>query len=124
LHWPNQSPLQVNEIAQRQDIPIKFLVHILIGLKHMGLVKSARGKKGGYLLAKAPSEINLSYLLTGLDEAGNMNSSGNRKSENGHVMDLVWQEIDEAVIGIMQRINFEDICKRARASGKVLVYEI
>ena len=90
----------------------------------MGLVKSARGKKGGYLLAKAPSEINLSYLLTGLDEAGNMNSSGNRKSENGHVMDLVWQEIDEAVIGIMQRINFEDICKRARASGKVLVYEI
>lgn len=46
-----------------QGIPPKYLVQILIELKAKQLVKSQRGKEGGYLLAKAPSEITMGDVL-------------------------------------------------------------
>ena len=59
LHWPNNIPLQINTIAQNQQMPVKFLTQILLQLKQIGYVQSVRGKKGGYLLAKAPQKIRL-----------------------------------------------------------------
>jgi Rrf2 family protein len=52
LHWPKNEPLSLTTIAKRQQIPLKFLSHILLHLKDIGLVHSLRGKEGGYLLAK------------------------------------------------------------------------
>ena len=121
LHWPDQSPLRVNAIAQKQGIPMKFLIHILIGLKERGLVKSMRGKKGGYLLAKPPQEISLSDLLRIFPNETNMaNSDGRQKN----VTALIWQEINESLFNTMKNINFEDICTRARSHEKNFIYEI
>ena len=35
LHWPNKEPVQIHEISEKQDIPIKYLVQILIQLKRI-----------------------------------------------------------------------------------------
>jgi len=123
LHWPNQVPLQVNEIAQRQGIPLKFLIHILINLKHSGLVKSTRGKRGGYSLAKAPAEIKLGDILRSL-EGESPSAATLKKKANQDVMTVVWGEVDNAVSGIMRNISFEDICNRARTNNMNFVYEI
>ena len=53
MHWPKPEPLAINVIARSQRIPIKFLTHILLQLKTMGMVESIRGQRGGYLLVKA-----------------------------------------------------------------------
>ena len=66
LHWPDLTPMQISEIAKRQEIPIKFLVHIMIHLKERGYVNSVRGNKGGYLLAKAPAEIHFGEVIENL----------------------------------------------------------
>ena len=124
LHWPNQIPLQVNEIAERQSIPIKFLVHILISLKQTGFVKSIRGKKGGYVLAKSPKDIRLNDVLMNFGGSEHSVLAHPTKQENGSAMAFIWQETNEAIAKFMKSINFDDICSRVRASGKVLSYEI
>jgi Rrf2 family protein len=53
----------IEEIAKRQDIPAKFLEQILLWLKKGGFVKSIRGKKGGYLLARDPKNITMGQAL-------------------------------------------------------------
>ena len=55
--------VKVEELAAGQVIPANYLVQILIELKAQYLVKSVRGKEGGYLLAKPPAEISLGDVL-------------------------------------------------------------
>ena len=54
---------KVEDLAVEQGIPANYLVQILIELKTRGLVRSHRGKVGGYSLAKAPAEITLGEVL-------------------------------------------------------------
>ena len=53
----NEQSLLISDIAETYDIPKKFLEQILLALKHHGLVRSKRGKFGGYMLLKRPEEI-------------------------------------------------------------------
>jgi Rrf2 family protein len=54
---------KVEELAAEQAIPANYLVQILIELKAKHLVRSVRGKDGGYLLARPPGEITLGDVL-------------------------------------------------------------
>lgn len=59
--------LMISEIAADQDIPKKFLEQILLELKRSGIVMSKRGKAGGYLLLKAPTQISFGEVLRTID---------------------------------------------------------
>jgi len=54
---------RVEDLALAQGIPPNYLVQILIELKSQGIVKSLRGKDGGYSLARSPAEITLGDVL-------------------------------------------------------------
>lgn len=58
---------QIKEIAERQSIPPRFLEQIFQDLKRAGLVGSRRGPRGGYQLAKDPSEIRLGDIVRALE---------------------------------------------------------
>ncbi|WP_137681144.1 RrF2 family transcriptional regulator [Aurantiacibacter suaedae] len=58
-----QGPVQLAEIAERQNIPPKFLTVILSELTRFGLVDSQRGRDGGYWLAIAPVDISYGDLI-------------------------------------------------------------
>jgi Rrf2 family transcriptional regulator, cysteine metabolism repressor len=60
---PTGVALKVEELASENGIPANYLVQILIELKARNIVKSVRGKEGGYLLARAPSEISFGDVL-------------------------------------------------------------
>jgi len=55
--------LMINEIAQSEYIPKRFLESILLELKKNGYLNSKLGKKGGYFLIKNPKEINLLEIV-------------------------------------------------------------
>jgi Rrf2 family protein len=59
--------VQIREIADREQMPAKFLEQILLALKNAGLLHSKMGVGGGYHLAKAPSEISLGQIVRVLD---------------------------------------------------------
>ncbi len=59
--------LQVNELASKEDLPVKFLEQILMQLKGAGYLDSRRGKHGGYLLAKPPEDIIIGHVVRLID---------------------------------------------------------
>ncbi len=59
--------IRIRELAEREQIPMKFLEQILLTLKHAGLLQSQRGVKGGYYLARPPAEITLGEIVRTLD---------------------------------------------------------
>lgn len=56
-------PTQLGRIAETQRVPPKYLELIMLDLKKAGLVKSARGPKGGYVLARSPQEISFGEVV-------------------------------------------------------------
>lgn len=56
-------PVLLKEIAARQNISEKYLSKIILQLKSAGIVKSERGAKGGYFLAKPPSQITIKEII-------------------------------------------------------------
>jgi len=59
--------VQISTIAERTNIPKKFLEQILLTMRHGGMLKSKRGVEGGYALAKRTDEITLSEVIRLVD---------------------------------------------------------
>jgi Rrf2 family protein len=62
-----RGPTKGEQIAQAQDIPLKFLENILLELRHGGLVQSQRGAEGGYWLGRPPEEIKLADVIRAVE---------------------------------------------------------
>ena len=123
LHWPNETPLPITVISKHQQIPLKFLTQILLTLKQLGLVNSTRGKCGGYLLSQAPRLIKLSDVMRGFGGMGFAGAPVKEKPAE-HVMDGVWQDMDEVIVQAMDDVNFEIIRERSRSKEHVIMYGI
>ncbi|MEA5595130.1 Rrf2 family transcriptional regulator [Rivularia sp. UHCC 0363] len=64
----NYGPFSTRVIAGRQNIPAPYLEKLLIEMRRAGLVKSIRGKDGGYQLAREPLLISLGEILEAVGE--------------------------------------------------------
>ena len=53
----------VKDVARRQEVSERYLEHLFLSLKTAGLVKSVRGARGGFALAKAPDKIKLMDII-------------------------------------------------------------
>ncbi len=59
--------VQIKDIAERENIPAKFLEQILLTLKNAGMLQSRMGTGGGYHLARPPEDITLGHIVRVLD---------------------------------------------------------
>lgn len=66
--YEGESPMQIKEIAANADIPQNYLEQLLGKLRRAGIVKSIRGAKGGYILARDPKEIKVLDILIALED--------------------------------------------------------
>ncbi|MDQ3573260.1 MAG: Rrf2 family transcriptional regulator [Actinomycetota bacterium] len=64
---PAGRPVKGTELAEAQGIPLQFLEHILLEMKHAGLVKAKRGAYGGYWLADPPGEISVADVIRSVE---------------------------------------------------------
>jgi Rrf2 family protein len=104
----------IQEIAARQAIPQRYLEQVLLALKRAGLLTSKRGSTGGYHLTKSPDEITVGAVLRAV-EGGNAFEGGPPRMRNGgHEHDLgeLWDEIGEAVAGVVDRWTLGDLVAR------------
>ncbi len=60
-------PLMIADIAEEARVPRKFLEQILLGLKKRGIVRSHRGRQGGYMLGRSPSDISFAEVIRETD---------------------------------------------------------
>ena len=60
-------PMRIADLARAEQIPPKFLELILLDLRNQGLLRSRKGKGGGYLLARDPADIYLGQIVRMFD---------------------------------------------------------
>ena len=64
-----EQPISVSKISEAQNIPLKFLESILTELKNARILKSKKGKYGGYTLNRTPEEIHMAKIMRLFDGA-------------------------------------------------------
>ncbi len=113
-----ETPIQLGEIARRQNISLKYLEQIIRPLKRAQYIKSFRGSKGGHMLNKPPEQITVGEVVA-LLEGGSVltHCSKNPKicsrSERCPTRYL-WKEASDALFARLNHITFADLL----ASGK------
>jgi Rrf2 family protein len=123
-----EGPLQTKVIAQRQDISMKYLEQLMAILKSAGLVRSFRGAKGGYVLAKAPKEVRISEVFDVLEGSSSItvgcveDDSFCAKAADCVARGL-WAEVEQAVRNVLQSVTLQDLVDRTK-NKKTVNYQI
>jgi Rrf2 family protein len=63
----DQGPTPLRAIAKRQDLSVKYLEQLIIPLKAAGFIRSVRGARGGYTLARQPEKISVGQIIETLE---------------------------------------------------------
>lgn len=124
LNWPARMLIQVSAIARRQDIPLKYLEQILIQLKSVNLVESVRGKEGGYRLTKSPHQISLGEVVRKIGGPLLEMPESATKNKRESVFTAIWKEAEESMVGVLDKVNFEEIANKAKTREGAVVYQI
>ncbi len=114
---PGLVPIQ--DIAERQGIPQRYLEQVLLSLKRAGLLGSKRGSSGGYHLTRAPEQISVGDVLRAVEGAQSPVEAQRRPGgkNGGETFDLaeLWGEISRAVSDVVDRVSFGELAGRVRA---------
>jgi Rrf2 family iron-sulfur cluster assembly transcriptional regulator len=123
LHADTEGPTSVRDIAERTGLPQPYLEQILLALKGAGLVRSKRGVGGGYVLARPPSEIALSEIVSAVDgpivagDFGLPHQNGACDHEGQCVLLAVWAQVGDHMRALLTRITLADIADIARGEA-------
>tara|TARA_B100000886_G_scaffold270396_1_gene194381 strand:+ start:648 stop:1070 length:423 start_codon:yes stop_codon:yes gene_type:complete len=113
--FKNNVPISLRDISIRQGISLVYLEQLFLKLKKNELVKSIRGKKGGYTLNKAPNEIKISDILFAVEEK--VKTIGcqkhSKKGCNGKsakcITHNLWDELETHINLFFQEKNLGDL---------------
>ena len=113
--FKNNVPISLRDISIRQGISLVYLEQLFLKLKKNEIVKSIRGKKGGYTLNKNPSEIKISEILSAVEEK--VKTIGcqkhSKKGCNGKsakcITHNLWDELETHINLFFQEKNLGDL---------------
>lgn len=117
-HYQQGTARTVEEMASAQGIPPNYLVQILIELKSANIVKSQRGKDGGYLLAKAPAEITFGDVLRCI-HGEIFDAPGISQPQSPPELRQAWTKLRDAVNREADAITFQKLLEAADDKSKM-----
>ena len=113
----DSEPVLVKAISERQGISKKYLESLLAALKAAGLVRSVRGAKGGYKLARPPERITLEEITVALDGppvlVDCVEDPDTCERSQWCVAKDLWSEITEMLIQKLRSTTLADLAKAA-----------
>ncbi len=116
---PDDQPVQIRDIAQRQQIPQRYLEHLITPLIAAGILVSTRGPRGGVSLVRSPDDVSLDEVIHLLEgsvapvECVN-NPSLCDRSKLCAVRD-VWDDLKKAIDGVLSSVTLSDLVQRQQA---------
>jgi Rrf2 family protein len=128
-HYDRGEPLQIRQISAQQGIPDRYLEQLLATLRRSGIIRSQRGAKGGYMLARSPRTITLLDVVECLEGLDNQPIAANSAAKTVSkvevaVMTEIWQEADQAANAILKKYTLQALCDRrdARKQLDIMYY--
>lgn len=108
-------PVRLAEIAERNDIPERFLVQILLQLKGAGYVQSIRGAAGGYRLATAPEKVSIWDIVQLVDGVSSLGTDDDpsRQGCGWRVLNKVWQGVNHSEEARLRQTDFARLVVQA-----------
>ncbi len=107
----------LSAIAKTQDVPPRFLAKIFQALAKAGVVKSHRGAKGGFSLARPANEITIRDVIEAVEGPVLLNvcltGPGECTRDEICPMHAVWSEAQEKMMSVLASSNFADMAKAA-----------
>ena len=123
--YGSSEPVRIRRIAERHDVPPRFLVQILLQLKGAGLVASVRGAAGGYHLIKPPQDISLGQVMEVIegtpDEKG-QTSSASPDSPAVKVLLHAWKEVSDVERNMLASMTLADLLERTKAQDQQMYH--
>jgi Rrf2 family protein len=126
-YYESGEPMQIRQIAAQQNIPDRYLEQLLATLKRGGIVKSQRGAKGGYLLAREPWKISIFEILICLEglDMGTSETEANSKNIDSSFVAEIWQAAWQAANSVLQKYSLQDLCEKRDSRRKLdIMYHI
>lgn len=110
--------LMLKEIAQRQQLPAAYLEQLMSALKRADLVTATRGAKGGYVLSRHPSKIDLAQVVEALEGPIELSDCPEGaaccgRPESCAVIDL-WHGAQEALVGHLEGVTLAQLAESQR----------
>ena len=101
--------LQVAEIAQRQAIPDRYLEQMLTSLRRSRILRSIRGPRGGYQLARPPGEVTVQEVVAALEGETPNRSSTERSTAEFDVLASLERRLEGARSTILGGTTLQDL---------------
>lgn len=124
-----EGPISLTAIAEKQVISVNYLEQLVTPLRRADYLKSVRGAQGGYMLAKAPSEITVGEILRTLE--GSLAPTDCVESEestchtSGYcVTKVIYEEIFASVNEVVNRITLQDMIDDYNKQGDLAIHTI
>jgi len=120
-------PVLIADLAEREHIPHKFLELILLELRNAGILRSKKGKGGGYALARPPREVTLGQIIRVVDgPLAPIPCVSERAyvpceecvSEEACGTRMVMKEVRDAIAKILDGTTLADVCERVAKVGR------
>lgn len=116
----NSGLLPIKDIASRCDIPHQFLEQIFNRLGKAGIIKSTRGKNGGYELAKPPEQITVLHIVNALE--GDIAFVSKSEDKNDVIVEL-FHEAEKKLQNILS-ISLAALVAKQQTLRKNVIYDI
>ncbi len=111
-------PVNLKDIAERQGVSRRYLEHLMVRLASNGLVRSVRGRSGGFVLARRPSQITLAEVVEALEGHINVVDCVEDPNVCAHVSACVtyevWEEVSRIITDHLSQVTLDDLCQRQR----------
>lgn len=118
-HFHTGKSVRGEDLAAEQNIPSNYLIQILIELKAQQIVRSVRGKDGGYLLARAPGEITMADILRAV-HGEVFDSPAIDDPQCAPELRNAWRKLRETVECAAVEISFQQILEASK--GEQMYY--
>ena len=116
-NFSDQNPVSLRDISLRQGISLNYLEQIFSKLKKNEIVKSIRGKNGGYILAKEPARIKLSNIFSAVDEkvktllCKKESKKGCNNKSTKCITHYLWDDLEMHINDFFDKKNLGDLLK-------------
>jgi Rrf2 family protein len=108
-----EGPVKGERLAEAQEIPLQFLEHILLELKHAGIVRARRGAKGGYWLARPAEEITIADIVRAVEgPIAHVQSAPPESIEyrgNARHLQEVWIAVRASLRTVVEHVTLADL---------------